>query len=35
MADEVNTSRQFDMTMKVIEAFNTIDRSAARELMGR
>ena len=35
MADEVNTSRQFDMTMKVIEAFNTIDLSAAKNIMGK
>ena len=35
MADEVNTSRQFDMAMKVIEAFAAIDRSAAKDLMGK
>lgn len=35
MADEVNTARQFDMTMKVIEAFNTIDRRAAKDIMGK
>ena len=35
MADEVSTSRQFDMTMKVIEAFNTIDMRAAKDVMGR
>jgi len=35
MADEVNTSRQFDMTMKVIEAFNAVDRSAAKDVMGK
>ena len=35
MADEVNTSRQFDMTMKVIEAFTAIDKSAAKDIMGK
>lgn len=35
MADEVNTSRQFEMTMKVIEAFNAIDHSAANDLMSK
>jgi flagellar basal-body rod protein FlgF len=35
MADEVNTSRQFDMTMKVVEAFTAIDRSAAKDIMSK
>ena len=35
MADEVLSSREFEMTMRVVEAFSEIERSAANKIMGR
>lgn len=35
MADEVTNSREFEMTMRVVEAFRDIERSAANKIMNK
>lgn len=35
MADEVTNSREFEMTMRVVDAFREIERSAANKIMNK
>jgi flagellar basal-body rod protein FlgF len=35
MADEVSNSREFEMTMRVVEAFRDVERNAANKIMNK